>query len=94
MNEMIGTAAMVGMGVCGVMMLIWLTRMKKQKTTARIMIAAFAVLGTLLLGLKVPFGPEIMIPLGIVLILLLIADFAVRSAQHPDLNKDKTKDKP
>ncbi len=76
------------MAVCAAMVLIWLLRWRRKGPTAYFMTGAFAAFGGLLYSVKQDAPTGWRIAFGCLLILLLIADFAFRSSQRPDLGND------
>lgn len=71
-----------GIALCALMIPVWLLRLKKRGATAYLMSSAFAVMGLLLSLLKFDAARSLVILCGIVLVLLLGADVAVRSSEQ------------
>jgi hypothetical protein len=78
-----GLFLLVGSLICAVMTVVSLLRHKKRGVSAYIMATAFVVLGGTMLLLKVEAPMPYLITGCILLVLLLGADFAARSAYPP-----------
>ena len=72
----------IGSLICAAMAVISSLRHKSRGLSAYIMAAAFLVLGTTMLLLRAGASQWMLVTGCVVLVLLLIADFAVRSAHN------------
>lgn len=88
MTDTLGDLMLAGSIVCGVMILVWGFRLKSSRVSALINIAAFVLMAILFQGIRFVWHPAILIALGVVVVLLLIADALYRLA-NKQLPEDK-----
>ncbi len=68
--------------LCGAMILVWLLRLRSQRSRGYVMASAFACLGGIILALRENAPGPVIWVLGVILFLLLAADMGIKAVRQ------------